>query len=233
MTDDHFLIEILAATDAVIAPLRRASWEAAGWAAFRQDMLANYRTTGLPWTGPGDSTERSRQQRQVEKLAAADLVFKGSSTATRLSVGLTDRGESRARALCHWSAPDYRRGLEILEDLVEGEKPESDFIEANYGDPGAEDQLGRLQCVLLPFYFRNLVQAFSTAAGHAYLSLPRSFIAATITDLFDADTAPLDRGGDLYYDAITAHRRRLRNFAANEIRFRQEIGPIPRQASRR
>ena len=232
MNANQLLIELLTATDATIAPLRAASWAADGWSAFYADIRKNYRTTGLPWDGPGDSTARSRQQRLVETMVSDGLLFRGPSTATRLAIGLTCKGESRARALCGWQRSHFQRSIWILETLSDGrERPETDFLDIEWGDDGAEDLISDLQCDLLPLYFRRLVSTSSTVRGHVFL-YSEAGTSARLEDLYDAKTKPLPDGDERYGNAIMRHRKRLRRYAAGEIRYRQELGPIPRSASR-
>jgi hypothetical protein len=223
---DKTLISILAASDAVWRPMRRADWNAPAPANL-WEARERFEARGVVWTTSGSEAERKRSQRSLEQLSFDGMLnLRGSNKGH--GVRLTDKGDIFARALC--GAPNVDAGHSSLSEVIQlarqvnqdgavnGARLTSELWLArlkNYSDTDdCRNKLWAVQTMMLAALWRGWVVSlsdcegrvyyYSTEAGYATAKLPRPALPVDIPEYDDS-------ADELYHAATIAARSMLRS----------------------
>jgi hypothetical protein len=236
---DAILVQILAATDAVWRPLRRADW-----ARQTPGVVYEYRhrfpSSGVPLGLPDPSeTGRKAVQRGMEDLASRGFVTL-HGRERRASVRLTEHSDILARQLV--GLPNVNKAHAALRQTIElqatgdGLGPlTSELWLAELHDYADTDKcrqkLIAVQESLLPALWRGWVESNSDCVGRVWYwatDLGRK-VAKLSAPTLPSDLPSADVDADkLYSNELLAYRARLRNSRPD---VPGEIGFIPLPAS--
>jgi len=237
-TTDATLIGLLAATDAIFRPLRRADWNPPTPAVLFEHRQ-RFATDGVPWTVGGSGAARLGGERDLQELQAGGLLVL-TGKAKRSGVRLTDLGEAAVRSLC--GLPSIIGAHEMIRQIVcRGGRaddglticPETWLWGADdYADSETDARMAwEVSLLLAPALSRGWVKARSDVRGRAYYSVPLvglEVAAAPAPSLPDDLPEWQEPCGRLYHDLTLAARERLRSAKATNP---GEIGECPLPAS--
>jgi len=229
---NDILIDVLAATDAIFRPLRRADWTppAPGniWEARERFAVA-----GVAVPGGGSGAARVAHHRSVANLVDSGLLkLCGVGHA-----GLTERGDATARALAGLpSVADAHAALRevILQARVADEGILTSELQLaglqNYTDR-CQPKLWEVSLTLGPALSRGWIESRSDVHGRAYYTPTDAGLDAATRD---APTLPenlpnySNELNERYYSQTVAARAALRTQKPSGP---GEVGPIPLPAS--
>lgn len=241
MTDeDAVLVRILAATDALWKPMRRADWGSFSIPTVLYEHRKRFASAGVA-SHSGATTEAGRKadQRTSEALASSGLLTL-HGRERRVAARLTEKGDILARALAGLANVEagYLSVCEVLRLESPGEWPGPMASElwlagldsyANSDD--CRHELHAVQELALPALWRGWLESGSdiegrvwyhaTDQGRAVAKLPKPELPA---DLPTMD----NHAADLYDAEVIAIRERLRHTAPDHC---NELGCIPLSCS--
>ena len=236
---DQRLIEILATTDAIWRPLRRADW-APPTPAVLYERRHRFGKVGVPWTtGGGNEGRRKAQQRGVVDLAAVGLlVLCGDSR--RSGVRLTEAAEAGFRALCGLPNLDeshamLRKVISLSAKSDDGQSLCREFWlwgANNYSGSAADAKKAwEVSLILAAALLREWVESRSDCHGRScYTATDAGRKAAKLScpTLPEGLPAYSDEANAAYYEATLAARQRLRTATPSNP---AEIGECPLSCS--
>jgi len=230
---DAVLVRILALTDAVWKPMRRADW-VMPTPTVLYEHRKRFASKGLPWHS-ADPTEAGRkaQQRTLEDLASLGLVTL-HGRERRAAVRLTERADILARALAgldnidagHFSLCEVLR----LHDTMASELWLAGLD--NYADTDdCRRELVIVQDSMLPALWRGWLEAGADGHGGVWYWAPdRGREGAKLpAPTLPANLPPIDEEAGTLYDAEVIHARERLRYAKPDCPG--ELGFIPLSAS--
>lgn len=245
---EEVLIRILAATDALWAPLRQPDWKRPGPTNY-YEARKHFAERGIPWdSGEKGEANRKAARRLLESLAEDGLVaIQGGER--RLAVKLTDFGDIIARAVCslpnvecgHSSTTETIRLARTVNQpgTVDGAKLTSELwlsgLDNYRGDDATTRELVLTTNMALPAIVRGWLQAesdcegrvyyFATDAGQEIAKKPEPKLPSNLPHASRQDGNP---AFDLYDAEWLECRQRIRTATP---RMTCEIGFLPLPAS--
>ncbi len=216
-TDNELLIDILAATDAIFAPLRQADWKSENARSIFQ-RAQRFFSCGVHWTSGGTSAKRKASFNQIARLSAESRLELFPPHGLRL----TDQAEWNARSLC--GLPGLDASLKLVDRIEKAggfRVEENTLARTEYGRPGVTEKLVAIEYQAAPALARGWLVAESNRSGHVAYSCHRSPAANRVGAELPASDPEMRKR----YEA------KFREFR-HELRFAEplddrDIAPIP------
>lgn len=167
----ELLLRVLAAVEALHAPIRWSGSSYSKTAAAIYERRADFRKNGLFFPGGGTAAERQAHSRTLSALVGKDLITSAGGTAT--FVRFTEYGEQYARALTPIHPPEerYRLLAEVARLTDEGHHNEGHVLEVyvlghdSYREPDIKTALSELEDKFNAFLTAGWLEANSDSRG--------------------------------------------------------------------
>ncbi|MBN2294905.1 MAG: hypothetical protein JXM70_20930 [Pirellulales bacterium] len=235
---NKILVGVLAATDALVRPMRKPDWRSDTPGLLYERRTA-YHADGVPWRVSGGGGVRTAGARELSRLADDGLLIL-CGKIKRTGVRLTETGEHRARAMC--GLPSLRDSHEYLGTIRSMEVSDGDVgpwaselwlaeLDNYTNDQNQENALGGVQDCTAPSLIRGWVETGSDLHGRAYYRVTpagRQAMAEPAPEL--PEGLPGEREGAFlhYLQVVVQFRRKLRELSPKNP---SEIGYVPLSAS--
>lgn len=239
-TQTRIIVSILAATDAVFAPLRDFRGRASANIAAAREAFSK---AGVPWGSGGKSPVAQRNaNRALERLVTRGLAVVAKGRVKTTEGRLSDAGETLARAAA--GLPGLIAGWESLKRVAELSDPpakaklltdvyvaEPRLAGIAWGAVGAEREFRLVEDLALPALVRGWLGSRADSYRHVYYTvLPAGYaaLAAGVAPPAEPETEPDLDARALYLDHFQRTRTQLLTAADGAAR---DIGPIPLPAA--
>lgn len=213
----RLLVRVLAATDAVFWPVRRAEWEHPRPAAIYAARQSFRR--GVIVSSPGTAAERKSAERLTDALIQAGLL-KARRRGRGRFLRLMDAAEDRLRQRC--GLPGLWLSYETVRRIRESWTPETELNDGRGWGDGRSRELAFVELLMLPSLVRGYAESCSTIRGHVYyrrMADPPEWPEPT-----EELPEPSEELGALYHQEAAAARERILAADAGAL----EIGLLPR-----